>query len=91
MRNFDWRSSAACRDEDPELFFPVSDMGPGAQQAARAKAVCARCPVRQECLRYAVDNGLDHGIFGGLTERERREFVRGPRRGTADRREDEAA
>jgi WhiB family redox-sensing transcriptional regulator len=68
----DWPSQAACRDEDPELFFPVSEMGPGARQAAQAKAVCARCPVRAECLEYALDNGLDHGIFGGLTERERR-------------------
>lgn len=68
----DWRQRAACRDEDPELFFPVSDTGPGARQAARAKAVCARCPVRAGCLDYAFENGLDHGIFGGLTERERR-------------------
>lgn len=80
MRNGDWRQSAACRDEDPELFFPVSDMGPGAQQTARAKAVCARCPVREQCLDYAVENGLDHGIFGGLTERERRDLMRGDRR-----------
>ncbi|MEU6642520.1 WhiB family transcriptional regulator [Saccharomonospora sp. NPDC046836] len=76
MERFDWRHRAACRDEDPELFFPVTDLGPGAQQTARAKAVCARCPVREQCLRYALDNGLDHGIFGGMTERERRELVR---------------
>lgn len=68
----DWRHRAACRDEDPELFFPVSETGPGARETARAKAVCARCPVRAKCLDYAFENGLDHGIFGGLTERERR-------------------
>jgi len=68
----DWRHRAACRDFDPELFFPVSETGPGARQVAQAKAVCARCPVRAECLDYALDNGLDHGIFGGLTEQERR-------------------
>jgi WhiB family transcriptional regulator, redox-sensing transcriptional regulator len=68
----DWRERAACRDEDPELFFPLSDQGPGARQADEAKAVCARCPVRERCLEYALDNGLDHGIFGGLTETERR-------------------
>lgn len=68
----DWRHRAACRDEDPELFFPVSEVGPGAEQVAQAKAVCARCPVRAECLEYALENGLDHGIFGGLTEQERR-------------------
>jgi WhiB family transcriptional regulator, redox-sensing transcriptional regulator len=72
----DWRQRAACRDEDPELFFPVSEMGPGARQVARAKAVCARCPVRSECLEYALDNALDHGIFGGTTETERRTLRR---------------
>lgn len=80
MANEEWWHSAACRDEDPELFFPVSNMGPGAQQTARAKAVCARCPVRAECLSYALENGLDHGIFGGLTEHERRDLVRRERR-----------
>jgi WhiB family transcriptional regulator, redox-sensing transcriptional regulator len=72
----DWRHRAACRDEDPELFFPVTDVGPGARQTAEAKAVCARCPVREQCLRYALDNGLDHGIFGGTSERERRTLTR---------------
>ena len=73
MQNHDdWRERAACRDEDPELFFPLSDKGPGARQADQAKAVCARCPVRARCLEYALDNGLGHGVFGGLTETERR-------------------
>jgi WhiB family redox-sensing transcriptional regulator len=71
-----WQHSAACHDEEPELFFPVSDMGPGARQVEQAKAVCARCPVRSACLEYALDNGLDHGIFGGVTERERRNLAR---------------
>jgi WhiB family redox-sensing transcriptional regulator len=75
----DWRHRAACRDKDPELFFPISDMGPGARQAAEAKAVCARCPVREQCLRYALDNGLDHGVFGGTTELERRKLTRSRR------------
>ena len=72
----DWRDRAACRDADPELFFPVSDMGPGARQVAEAKSVCARCPVSAPCLDYALDNALDHGVFGGTTERERRALVR---------------
>lgn len=77
MSNYeDWRQRAACRDVDPELFFPVSDTGPGARQADQAKAVCARCPVREQCLDYALDTGLDHGIFGGTTETERRELRR---------------
>ncbi|NIH87879.1 WhiB family transcriptional regulator [Amycolatopsis granulosa] len=79
----DWRTSAACRDEDPELFFPVSEMGPGARQVARAKAVCASCPVRAECLAYALDAGLDNGIFGGTTEQERRSLIRSRRRAEA--------
>lgn len=72
----DWRQRAACRDLDPELFFPVSEIGPGAHQADRAKSVCAGCPVRTACLEYALDNGLDHGIFGGTTETERRALRR---------------
>ncbi|HEV7647286.1 MAG TPA: WhiB family transcriptional regulator [Actinophytocola sp.] len=80
MTHTDWRHRAACRDTDPELFFPISAVGPGARQAAEAKAVCARCPVREQCLRYALDNGLDHGVFGGTTERERRALTRRTRR-----------
>lgn len=72
----DWRQRAACKDEDPELFFPVSDIGPGARQTAQAKGVCARCPVRAECLAYALETGLDSGIFGGATERDRRRLKR---------------
>lgn len=69
----DWRHYAACRDEDPDLFFPVSEAGPGAEQVQRAKTVCARCPVQQECLNYAVEAGLDHGVFGASSSAERRE------------------
>src|SRR5918996_2456254 len=76
MDAIDWWRSAACRLEDPELFFPMSGVG-RAQQTARAKAVCARCPVRVRCLDLALRSGrLDHGIFGGMTGRERRELLR---------------
>jgi len=67
-----WLEQAACRDEDPELFFPISAKGPGLAQAAEAKAVCARCPVRDACLAYALATDQDAGIWGGLTEEERR-------------------
>jgi WhiB family transcriptional regulator, redox-sensing transcriptional regulator len=77
---YDWRHEAACRDEDPELFFPVSEMGPVARQVSEAKAVCARCPVANACLDYALDNALDFGIFGGTTETERRSLLRRTRR-----------
>lgn len=72
----DWRHHAACRDEDPELFFPVSEVGPGARQTAEAKTVCGRCPVRTQCLDHAIDNALDFGIFGGTSESERRNLLR---------------
>jgi WhiB family redox-sensing transcriptional regulator len=71
-----WAEQAACQFEEPELFFPVSEVGPGARQVAQAKAVCARCPVRDECLAFALDHGLDHGVFGGTTPDERRQLAK---------------
>lgn len=72
----DWRFNAACKDEDPELFFVVGDeKSPGNQlQIASSKYVCSHCPVRSDCLAFAFDNGLDHGVFGGLTRDERRKL-----------------
>jgi len=66
----DWAERAACRTSDPEDLF-VS----GAAQH-RAKRICASCPVRMECLTEALDNGLEFGVWGGLTERERRSLLR---------------
>jgi WhiB family redox-sensing transcriptional regulator len=56
---------------DPELFFPVAKYGPGASETDRAKAVCAGCPVRRQCLQYALATRQMHGVWGGLTEDER--------------------
>ncbi len=70
----DWRKSAACRDADPELFFPVSAVGPSREDVARAKAVCASCPVRRPCLRFALATHQAYGVWGGMTEEERRAF-----------------
>ena len=68
---------AACRNEDPELFFPVSDIGrANRKQIAKALAVCHRCPVETDCLNWALDTGQDHGIWGGTTERSRRDLKR---------------
>lgn len=72
----DWRHRAACRDEDPELFFPVGSTGPALHQIGQAKAVCHRCPVASECLEWALDMGLDAGVFGGKSEDERRALQR---------------
>jgi WhiB family transcriptional regulator, redox-sensing transcriptional regulator len=66
-----WWDRAACQRVDPELFFPVSQFGPARTQAARAKAVCAACSVRQMCLDYAMATHQVHGVWGGLSEDER--------------------
>jgi len=79
----DWRDLAACRDEDPELFFPTGTDGPALAQIKQAKAVCRRCPVTGECLSWALDTGQDHGIWGGTTEGERRIWRRIGRAGGA--------
>jgi WhiB family redox-sensing transcriptional regulator len=68
----DWVQRARCKDEDPELFFPIGTTGPAAEQIQRAKAVCAQCPVRQECLDWALATGQDAGVWGGTSEEERR-------------------
>lgn len=72
----DWRDRAACLDEDPELFFPIGNTGPALQQIEEAKAICRTCPVIDECLRFALENGQDAGVWGGLSEDERRALKR---------------
>jgi WhiB family transcriptional regulator, redox-sensing transcriptional regulator len=67
----DWRLLAACQSADPELFFPVSSTGKSLEQVAEAKAVCARCLVRRQCLAFALRTRQVHGVWGGLTEEER--------------------
>jgi WhiB family redox-sensing transcriptional regulator len=62
-----WRQQAACHGTDLNLFYPERG-----QSAKPARQVCARCPVRQPCLEYALSNRITSGIWGGLTERERR-------------------
>jgi WhiB family transcriptional regulator, redox-sensing transcriptional regulator len=71
-RGEDWRSAAACQDADPDLFFPVSGSGKSLEQIESAKAICATCPVRPDCLAFALRIGQADGIWGGLTEEERR-------------------
>jgi WhiB family transcriptional regulator, redox-sensing transcriptional regulator len=67
----DWRELSACQSVDPDLFFPLSSAGRSLEQVAEAKAVCARCLVRRQCLAFAMRSGQRHGIWGGLTEEER--------------------
>jgi len=77
----DWRQHAVCRDEDPELFFPIGYTGPALRQVEDAKAVCRRCPVVSDCLAWALQSGQDAGVWGGLGEDERRALKRRSARG----------
>lgn len=70
-----WTAHAQCRGVESADFFARS-----LTDARAAIRVCERCPVRQECLDYAVDNDMDLGVWGGLTERQRRSYARRTRR-----------
>lgn len=59
-----WRDDAECKNMDIELFF-------GVDSRAAARYVCADCPVRLDCLEFALVNGIDYGMYGGLTSMER--------------------
>ena len=74
--HMDWRHRAACMEEDPELFFPIGNTGPALLQVEEAKAVCRRCPVIDDCLAWALESGQDAGVWGGLSEEERRALKR---------------
>lgn len=72
----DWRHAAACRDEWPDLFFPIGNTGPALVQIHHAKAVCRRCPSMETCLSWALETGQDAGVWGGMSEDERRALKR---------------
>ena len=74
----DWRQRSACRDEDPELFFPTAKTGTTAweYEVAEAKTVCGRCPVASKCLSWALGAGEDEGVWGGMDPEERRALRR---------------
>ena len=74
--DYTWRTDAICRDTDPDLFFPIGTTGQALTQIARAKQVCGECPVRVDCLEYALETNQDSGIWGGLSEEERRDIRR---------------
>ena len=71
--NTSWRQLARCRGVDPEVFYPVSDDDEAAEEA---KSICALCPVREPCLEFALSTREKNGVWGGLTERERRRVLR---------------
>ena len=67
----DWRHLALCREDDPELFFPIGTTGPAAAQVEEAKRVCRQCSVIDSCLEWALDTGQEAGVWGGTSEDER--------------------
>ncbi|MER7805346.1 WhiB family transcriptional regulator [Streptomyces parvulus] len=70
MMDSDWSAQGRCRTEHPDALFVQ-----GAEQN-RAKALCTGCPVRTDCLALALDERIEHGIWGGMTERERRALLK---------------
>jgi WhiB family redox-sensing transcriptional regulator len=75
--DYSWRERALCRDTDPELFFPIGTTGLALLAIERAKQVCGECSVRLECLDFALETNQDAGVWGGLSEEERRVIRRG--------------
>jgi WhiB family redox-sensing transcriptional regulator len=68
----DWRNRAACLCEEADLFFPIGVTGQAIVQVEKAKRVCRRCEVREECLTWALETGQGHGVWGGLNDDERK-------------------
>jgi WhiB family redox-sensing transcriptional regulator len=67
----DWMAEGKCADTPPSTFFPSDGVGVDA-----ARRICADCPVKAPCLEYALVNRIDHGVWGGTSERERRRILR---------------
>jgi WhiB family redox-sensing transcriptional regulator len=70
-----WDNEAACQSTDPDLFFPTGHLS-----EQTAQRICRSCPVRTQCLEFALDARLEHGVWGGLTENERRSLRRSRQR-----------
>ncbi|MGH9150624.1 MAG: WhiB family transcriptional regulator [Acidimicrobiales bacterium] len=73
---FEWRQRAACRNVEVDLFFPIGVTGPAVEHIAAAKAVCAGCAVRSDCLEFAITTNQEFGVWGGTSEEERRALRR---------------
>lgn len=81
MLETSWMVQGRCRDLPPEVFFPSDGVG-----VEVARHYCADCPVKSQCLEYALENHIEHGVWGGASERERRRIARS-RRGAPARTE----
>ena len=66
-----WMALGSCRSYPPNMFFPSDGVG-----VDRARKICATCPVSSPCLEYALENHIDHGVWGGCSERERRRIAK---------------
>jgi len=69
--NNSWMSEGDCASQPPEFFFPSDGVG-----VELAKKVCANCAVKEQCLEYALRNRIDHGVWGGASERQRRRLIK---------------
>ena len=69
--NTDWMARGKCKEVAPDIFFPNDGMG-----VLVAQRICAECPVSEACLEYALEHHIDHGVWGGASERERRRILR---------------
>lgn len=72
----EWMAQGLCQYEPPATFFPSDGVG-----VEVAKRICATCPVQAPCLEYALDNRIDHGVWGGTSERQRRRILKRRRTG----------
>ena len=70
-KSAEWMARGNCRNFPPAMFFPSDGAG-----VERARAICAKCPVTSECLEYALTEHIDHGVWGGCSERERRRIAK---------------
>lgn len=77
MSETDWRRRAACRNvKDKEIFFPIGAGSQALRQVEDAKFFCNRCDVVDQCLKWALESGQEHGVWGGMSEEERRALKR---------------
>lgn len=76
----EWMLAARCRELAPEEFFPSDGVG-----VEKARRICADCPVKTECLEHALTYRIDHGVWGGASERERRRILRARRLAASSR------
>ena len=67
----DWMARGLCNDKPPSLFFPSDGVG-----VEIARRICAQCPVKETCREYALAERIDHGVWGGCSERERRRILK---------------